>query len=129
MPQVKIYGLKSAHSDQRAQISDAIHQSLMEVFGTPQNKRFQRYIWLEPDDFIYPDDRTDQYLIIEISMFEGRTLETKKKLIHQLYQNLSAQTTITPQDLEITLFETPPANWGLRGHPGDELKLSYKVNV
>jgi rRNA-processing protein FCF1 len=27
---------------------------------------------------------------------------------------------IAPQDLEITIFETPKHNWGFRGLPGDE---------
>jgi hypothetical protein len=36
---------------------------------------------------------------------------------------------ITPQDLEITIFETPKHNWGFRGLPGDEHTLNYKVEV
>jgi hypothetical protein len=36
---------------------------------------------------------------------------------------------IPEQDLEITLFETAKYNWGSRGVPGDELPLSYKVEV
>jgi Tautomerase enzyme len=36
---------------------------------------------------------------------------------------------IAPQDVEITVFETPRANWGIRGVPGDELALGYKVDV
>ncbi|APF21976.1 putative transglutaminase-like protein [Clostridium butyricum] len=34
-----------------------------------------------------------------------------------------------PNDVEITIFETPNYNWGIRGVPGDELGLNYKVNV
>jgi hypothetical protein len=36
---------------------------------------------------------------------------------------------IEPQDVEITIFETPPANWGIRGRCGDELALDYDVSV
>ena len=35
----------------------------------------------------------------------------------------------SPQDIEITIFETPRHNWGIRGLPGDELTLTYNVNV
>ncbi len=36
---------------------------------------------------------------------------------------------IKNQDLEITIFETPMSNWGIRGFQGDELALHYKVKV
>ncbi len=60
-------------------------------------------------------------------MFEGRTVETKKKLIHLLFSRLSVQVGIRPVDLEITITETPKHNWGIRGLAGDELNLNYKV--
>ena len=36
---------------------------------------------------------------------------------------------VTAQDLEITIFETPRHNWGFRGLPGDEHALNYRVDV
>ena len=62
-------------------------------------------------------------------MFEGRSAAAKKNLIRLLYQKIASATDITPQDLEITIFETPQCNWGIRGIPGDELKLGYRVDV
>jgi len=83
---------------------------------------------LDREDFIYPPDRSEKYTIIEISMFEGRTVETKKKLIRLLFEKMSA-IGIPSNDLEITIFETPRSSWGIRGLPGDELGLSYRVDV
>ena len=34
-----------------------------------------------------------------------------------------------PNDLEITITETPRANWVIRGVPADELLLTYAVEV
>ena len=62
-------------------------------------------------------------------MFEGRSIEAKKKLIRLLYQKVSQSTDITPQDLEITIVETPRSNWGIRGVTGDELDIDYKVDI
>lgn len=81
------------------------------------------------EDFIYADCRSDAYTIIEISIFEGRTTEAKKQLINLLFQRINDLLGISPQDLEITIFETPKQNWGIRGVPGDELQLNYKVNI
>ena len=129
MPQIKIYGLQENIEPKRFALSDAIHAALMESIGTPNNKRFQRFIILDAENFIYPSDRTTDYTIIEISMFEGRSVEAKKNLIRTLYQKIAETTEIKPQDLEITIFETPRCNWGIRGIPGDELKLNYQVDV
>lgn len=84
---------------------------------------------LEKDDFIYPNDRSEKYLIIEISLFEGRSNEAKRTLIKEIYKNLKKALGIEEIDIEITIFETPKINWGIRGLCGDQLELNYKVEV
>ena len=88
MAQVKIYGLKSSLKTKKEKLSRAIHESLMEVFTLPENKKFHRYILLDDEDFIYPDDRSPQYTIIELSIFEGRSTEAKKELIKTLFSKV-----------------------------------------
>lgn len=78
---------------------------------------------------LYPDGRTDFYTIIEISMIEGRTKETKKKLIRLLFNKFQEKVNIQHQDIEISIQESPAYNWGFRGMHGDEVKLNYKINV
>jgi hypothetical protein len=36
---------------------------------------------------------------------------------------------IAPQDVEVTITETPKHNWVFRGLTGDEIDLNYKVDV
>jgi phenylpyruvate tautomerase PptA (4-oxalocrotonate tautomerase family) len=129
MAQVKIYGLAQHLDENREQISEAIHASVMSAFEYPPEKKFHRFISLKNSDFVYPDDRSEAYTIIELSIFEGRSEQAKKALIKTLFSNLEQSVGITPQDIEITIFETPKANWGIRGKPGDELALNYKVEV
>jgi phenylpyruvate tautomerase PptA (4-oxalocrotonate tautomerase family) len=129
MAQVKIYGLKTHLGLIKPGLSDVIHQCLVEAFKLPRDKRFHRFIALESDDFIYPADRSEKYTIIEIIMFEGRSVESKKHLIGLLYELFMASFGISAQDLEIVMLESPRHNWGIRGLPGDELALNYAVNV
>ena len=129
MPQVKIYGLNLNIEKNRLSISRAIHEAMMSALNYPAEKKFHRFILLSKENFIYPDDRSEKYTIIEISMFEGRSVEVKKSLIRELYSNLETQCEISPQDIEITIFESPIHNWGIRGVPADELKLGYKIEV
>jgi len=129
LAQVKVYGLRSHLETKRAAIGEAVHSAVMEALCYPKEKKFHRFFPLEPEDFVFPDDRSTAYTIIEISMFEGRTVEAKKALIRLLYKNLHEAAGIDSRDVEITLFETPKENWGIRGIPGDELALNYKVKV
>ena len=129
MSQIKIYGLAKHLNPIKARLSDSIHACIIEALQYPPDKRAHRFFPLHESDFYYPPGRTEKYTIIEISMFEGRTVETKKRLIHLLFERLQRDLEITPQDVEITIFETPKHNWGIRGYVGDELALSYKVEV
>jgi phenylpyruvate tautomerase PptA (4-oxalocrotonate tautomerase family) len=129
MPQTKIYGHSEFIQQHRQMISDSIHACTIEALSYPADKRFQRFISLAEEDFIYPGDRTNQYLVIEISLFAGRSVEAKKNLMYLIYQKLHAALNIAPNDIEIILYEVPPHNWGVRGVPGDELNLNYKIQV
>lgn len=129
MAQVKIYGLKDTLNPIKQAMSDVVHGCIVEALQFPADKKFQRFFPMERDDYFYAPGRTEAYTIIEISMFEGRSVEAKKSLIRLLFERLERELGISPEDIEITLFETPKSNWGIRGLPGDELGLNYKVNV
>ena len=129
MAQIKIYGTRAHLYGVRDRLSDIIHDAAMAVLGLPEDKRFHRFIALEPADFRHPADRGPGYTIIEISMFEGRSAETKKALLQRLMAEIAAGLGLSPNDIEITIFETPRANWGIRGRTGDALALSYKVET
>ena len=129
MSQIKIYARKVTINQHRDGLSTAIHDALIEALSYPPEKKFQRFIALDAADFIYPADRSDAYTIIEISMFVGRSKEAKKSLVKHLFANIRERTGIAPHDIEITIFETPQENWGIRGQCGDDLMLNYKVNV
>ncbi|MCF2151115.1 tautomerase family protein [Desmonostoc muscorum LEGE 12446] len=129
MAQIKVYGLADKLNPIKAELSNIIHTCVIDILQLTPEKRFHRFFPLEKSDFYYPHDRSENYLIVEISMFEGRSVETKKQLIRLLIQNIHEKLNISIYDIEITIFETPKHNWGIRGLPGDELILNYKVEV
>jgi hypothetical protein len=129
MPQVKIYGLKTTLSPIRQELSDAIHRCVVETLKFPPDKRFHRFIGLDKEDFYFPDSRSDHYLIIELLMISGRSVETKKKLIHLLFREISERQGISTTNIEICTLESPAYHWGFRSMTGDEANLSYPVEV
>jgi phenylpyruvate tautomerase PptA (4-oxalocrotonate tautomerase family) len=128
MAQVKIYAFRTVLENHRETVSDAIHAAIVEALQYPIEKRFHRFFPLEPEDFVFPSDRSDHYLVLEITMFEGRSVDAKKKLIRTLFERLEPLG-FSGQDVEIVILESPRHNWGIRGVPGDELGLSYRVEV
>lgn len=129
MAQIKVFGIREQLNPMKIQLSTVIHSVLMDVLGLPENKKFHRFFPMDAVDFQYPPDRSAAYTIVEISMFEGRSMETKKDLIQQLYKQIHEKLLLSVHDLEITIFETPRAHWGIRGLPGNELDLNYNVEV
>lgn len=127
MAQIIIYSLQQNLAGKKKTISDTLHSCVTDALGLPADKRFHRFVALEKEDFVHPVDRSSRYTIIEISIFEGRTKETKKELIRLIFDRFEEELGITPQDVEITIHESPKENWGIRGKPGDELSLSYNV--
>lgn len=101
----------------------------MVALDYPPEKRFQRFVALDPDDFVYPEDRGPDYTIIEISMFEGRSEAAKRRLIAELFARVEAATGIAPHSVEITITETPKVNWGIRGQNAADLNLGYRVEI
>ena len=127
---IVIYGIKEHLNPIKAQLSDVIHGCMQSVLGLPEDKRAQRFIPLDADDFYYPEGRTAAYTVIEINMMQGRTVATQKALINALFQQIELQVGILPIDIEITIKEQPAHCWGFRGMTGDEARdLKYNVNV
>ena len=129
MAQIKIYGLREHLEPVRQQLSDAIHSCVVDALQFPQDKRAHRFFHMEEGDFYYPASASPKYTIIEISMFEGRSTDTKKQLIRLLFERVCRAVDRKPNEVEVTITETPKHNWGFRGSPGDEASLTYKVEV
>jgi len=129
MAQVIVYGRRTSLDARRQPLSDAIHGAVVAALDYPVEKRFHRFIGLEAADFVYPDDRGEDYTIIEVSMFAGRSADAKRALVRELFARIEAEVGIDPHSVEITITETPKVNWGIRGHNAEDLALGYRVDV
>ena len=129
MAQIKIYGIDSQLNSIKKHLSDVIHRCVVEALALPEDKRFHRFFSMKKEDMIAPSDRSQAYTIIEIMMIEGRSKETKKRLITLLFEQLQKELGIQAVDIEILIQEAPAYHFGFRGMSGDEMLLDYKVEV
>jgi len=127
MSQFKVYGQRQVLVPLREALSDVLHSCAVDVLGLPADKRFHRFFPMEPADFPTPPGRTERYTIVEVLLFAGRSVATKKAFYSRLYRDFADTLQIGPADLEVTLLESPRHDWAIRGLPGDELELAYRV--
>jgi len=129
MAQIKVYGIDSHLNPIKEQLSDVIHGCVVEALVFPEDKRFHRFFPMKQEDVFYPTNRSKAYTIIEIMMIEGRTKETKKKLIALLFEYIRKELGIQSVNIEVVIQEAPAYQFGFRGMTGDEMLLGYKVEV
>ena len=127
---IVIYGIKEQLNPIKAELSTALHSCMHSVLGLPENKRAHRFVPLDKSDFYYPEGRSDCYTVIEINMMAGRAPATQKQLIKAIFATLEQELGLAPIDVEITIKEQHPYQWGFRGITGDEaVDLNYQINV
>ena len=115
MPLVRIEMRKGHTPEYKKTLLDVVHQSLMDTLGTEDWDRFQRIVEIDPSDFETAPFKTENFMIIEITLFPGRTKEQKKNLIETLSSSIAEKLQIDVKDIFIVIHEPANENWGLGG--------------
>lgn len=130
MPLVKVEIIQGKSSQYKRAVMDGIHQALVEAFKIPDYDRMQRLYELDRENFEIAPTKTDQLTLVEITAFQGRSLEAKKALYMAIVRNLSHSPGIKGDDITIVLHEPPLENWGIRGgKPASDVDLGFKINI
>ncbi len=107
MPLAKIHVLEGRYTEARlGKVSDAIQHGLMSSLGIPPDDFFQIIHVLPPRRLHYSDD----LILLEITFISGRPKEKRLGLLKALNDGVVAAAGISPDDLVITLYETPGEN-------------------
>jgi phenylpyruvate tautomerase PptA (4-oxalocrotonate tautomerase family) len=129
MPNTRIEVKRGWLGTQRAALIEAVHAAMVEAIRIPEHDRTLRLIEHDPADFSTPPGRGDKYTLIEITLFDGRSLPAKRKLYQTIVRNLEALG-IPPRDVKIALIEVPMENWGVRGgQVASEVDLGFEIKV
>jgi 4-oxalocrotonate tautomerase len=115
MPLVRI-SLNSPSSEGFAHgVGDCVHRAMVDALGIPDGDRFQ--IITEHDGGIVYDptfldiERTSGFIVIQITLAAGRSVEVKKALYRRVAERLSTELDVRPQDVFISLLEVSPENF------------------
>ncbi|MFH1126958.1 MAG: tautomerase family protein [archaeon] len=92
-----------------------MHRSLVEVFDIPDSDRTQRMYELKAENFEIPAGKTENIILIEITIFPGRSEKTKRALYREIVDNLVRRLNISEKEITIVLNEPALVNWGIKG--------------
>ena len=116
MPLVRISMIEGKPESYRQKVGDAVHRAMVETINVPALDRFQIITSHAKADFIYDAEylnisRTDELIIIQITLNLGRSTEMKKAFYKRVADLLVQEVKIRPEDVLICLVEVAKENW------------------
>jgi phenylpyruvate tautomerase PptA (4-oxalocrotonate tautomerase family) len=116
MPLVKIHLRKGKTPEYIRAVADGVHEALVAHANVPADDRFQLICEYAADDIIaHPSyagvTRTEELIIIEITLNAGRTLEIKKELYAGIARRLQEDPGVRTDDVMVNLIEVAKENW------------------
>jgi 4-oxalocrotonate tautomerase len=94
----------------------ALYQAMRETFDVPDEDRFiaitehdQDTLWFSPN--YLGIDRSDNFVMIQITVSNTRTAEKKKALYRRIVELLATSPGVRPEDVVINLVEVTKENW------------------
>jgi len=116
MPLIQVSLRTGKSVDYRHAIISAIYEALRETFDVPQGDLFATVAEFDSDNFIYDRhffdiERSDDFVIVRITVSNTRTIAQKKALFRQVSVRLSQSPGIRPEDVFISLVEVEKENW------------------
>jgi phenylpyruvate tautomerase PptA (4-oxalocrotonate tautomerase family) len=129
MPIVHISLTDAWTAEQVHGISDAVHEALVAAFKIPDHDYIHRVHRSTTNEMlILASSKSVKTVVIEMSIFPGRSREAKAALYREIGERL-AVFGIEPRDILVALHELPLENWGVRGLPADQIDLGFAIRV
>ena len=116
MPLVRVSVRAGKGKEHLAAIGESIHQSLMETINVPAGDRFQIFTEHEKGTLVIDPaylgiQRSDEAILVQITISLGRTLEMKKALFARIAERLAASPGLRKEDVFVSLVEVAKENW------------------
>ncbi len=92
MALARIEILEGRTSDDKRKMVDAVTRALSEALQAPAADPSFRLLEYPPSQFSvpYPDRHSDRYTLVEVTMFAGRSMDTKRRLDRAILDELAA---------------------------------------
>jgi phenylpyruvate tautomerase PptA (4-oxalocrotonate tautomerase family) len=127
MPLIKVHMRDGKTKEHKKAVLDGIHNALVSAFKIPDKDRTQLLAEYDAEHF---DGRDENYTVVEIVAFEGRSKDAKRQLYKEIVGNICGSTKLQPTDIFIIVNDIPKDNWGIRGgQMASEVNIGFKIDV
>lgn len=120
MPIIKMSIYKGKTTEEKKNICVAIQAAVKEVLLLNHDNFTHRIYEFSKENMIIPEGRSDNYMILELDMFPGKSKEQKRNIFPLILENLSKYE-ISKDDLIIIYREPLTENWYIRGQTAEEM--------
>lgn len=115
MPIVRVSLLRGRSPVYLSAVSNAIHETLMEVYGVPSGDKFQMIHQHDPGELVFDQNfnggpRSDDFMFINITGGIERTVAMKQRFFKRLVQLLQERAGVRPEDVYILLQTVSPSD-------------------
>jgi phenylpyruvate tautomerase PptA (4-oxalocrotonate tautomerase family) len=116
MPLVRISLRQGKSEEYKRALADGVHRAIVEGAEVPPADRFQIITEHPAGALIYDPtylgvERSDDIVMVQITLSTGRKLAQKRRLMKRMAQILAEDPGLRPQDLMINLMEVAWENW------------------
>ena len=116
MPLVRISLREGKTEEFKKALGDGVHRALVEAMDAPAQDRFQVITEHPASGLVYDPtylgiERTDDIVIVQITLSTGRKLAQKRKLFKRIAEIFAEKPGLRPQDLMVSLVEVAWENW------------------
>ena len=116
MPLVRVSLRRGKSDDYKRAIGDGVYQALRETFAVPEEDRFVTVSEHSESEFQFSKSymgiaRTDDLVILQITVSNTRSIEQKKALFARIAELLSQKPGLRKEDVFINLLEVAKENW------------------
>jgi 4-oxalocrotonate tautomerase len=116
MPLVRVSLRQGKSGDFKRAIGEGVYQALRETFTVPEEDRFITVSEHSESEFQFSKTymdiaRTDDLVILQITVTNSRSVEQKKALFARIVELLAQRPGLRKEDVFINLLEVAKENW------------------
>jgi phenylpyruvate tautomerase PptA (4-oxalocrotonate tautomerase family) len=116
MPLVRIALRKGKAPLYRRRLGEIVYETMVETLNVPSADNFQITTEHDPLGLVYDPGylgihRTDDIVMVQITLNEGRTVDVKKQFYRRLSERLHKELALRTGDLFVSLVEVKKENW------------------
>jgi phenylpyruvate tautomerase PptA (4-oxalocrotonate tautomerase family) len=118
MPFIRTLVRQGTQPARKQAIVTGIHDALVAAIGMPQDELFNVVSEYAPGDFFYDRRfngiaRSDDLVVVEITMRRGRSDAMKRDLYAAIAANLEREAQVSPRDVFIFTHENDYSDWSV----------------